>query len=348
LKSVLKIMANKEIKFGLVPNLYPPEVIFKVAEICEQYTLDGIWLSDHVVAVGVKRFHALDAWSMLAALATKTKSIKLGTAVSDPNRRHPETLAQIVATVDILSGGRTILGVGPGESMNLDPFGINWDKPIARMKEAIILIKKLWAQESVSYEGKFFRFNNAILDLKPVQKPHPPIWIAANSTASLKVVAELGEGWIPLPNNPENYSKNLNFIKEYAKSLGKDPDEIVPSIFMYICVAENDQDVKRMYEISVKFYSLILKRPEFNFFGKAPFSREIAMKAFHEALKLDTPFEKLKEELPFPIGTPEECVEKLREYIRAGVKYFILVPLTRPEDCVYASELCAKKIIPNL
>jgi len=341
-------MENKEVKFGLAPNLYPAEIIFKVAEICENNDLDGIWLSDHVVAVGVKRFHALDAWSMLAALAVKTKNIKLGTAVSDTHRRHPETLAQIVATVDILSEGRTILGVGPGESMNLDPFGINWDKPIARMKEAIMLIKKLWTQESVSYKGEFYTFNHAILDLKPVQKPHPPIWIGANSITSLKVTAELGEGWIPLPNGPENYSKNLNFLREHAKSLGRDSDKIVPSIFMYICVAEKDQDVKRMYELSVKFYSLILKRPEFNFFGRIPFSREVAMKAFQEALKLEVPFEKLKEELPFPIGTPEECAEKLREYIRAGVKYFILVPLTRPEDCVYASELCAKKVIPNL
>ena len=154
---------------------------------------------------------------MLAALSVKTKNIKLGTAVSDTHRRHPETLAQIVSTVDILSGGSAILGIGPGESMNLDPFGINWDKPISRMKEAITLIKRLWTQESVSYEGKFFRFSNAILDLKPVQKPHPPIWIAANSIASLKVVAELGEGWIPLPNGPENYSKILILSKNMQK-----------------------------------------------------------------------------------------------------------------------------------
>jgi alkanesulfonate monooxygenase SsuD/methylene tetrahydromethanopterin reductase-like flavin-dependent oxidoreductase (luciferase family) len=341
-------MENKEVKFGLAPNLYPPEVIFKVAEICENYNLDGIWLSDHVVAVGIKRFHALDAWSMLAALAVKTKRIRLGTVVSDTHRRHPETLAQIVATVDILSGGRAILGVGPGESMNLDPFGINWDKPVARMKEAIILIKKLWTQESVSYEGKFFRFNNAILDLKPVQKPHPPIWIGANSITTLKVTAELGDGWIPIPSGPENYSKNLSLLKEYARSLGRNPDQVVPSIFMYICVAEKDEDVKKMYELTVKFYSMIVYRPEFSFLGRGHFSKETAMKAFQEALKLEVPFEKLKEELPFPIGTPEECVEKLREYMRAGVKYFILVPMTRPQDCVYASELCVKKVIPNL
>ena len=79
---------------------------------------------------------------------------------------------------------------------------------------------------------------------------------------------------------------------------------------MFICVAEKSQDVKRMYEATLKFYSLILKRREFNFFGKTPFSRELAMKAFQEALKLDIPFEKLKEELPFPIGIPEECIEK--------------------------------------
>ncbi|MDT7864799.1 MAG: LLM class flavin-dependent oxidoreductase [Thermoproteota archaeon] len=340
-------MENKEVKFGLAPNLYPPEVIFKAAEICENYNLDGIWLADHVVAIGIKRFHAVDAWSMLAALAVKTKRIRLGTAVSDTHRRHPETFAQIVATVDILSGGRTILGVGAGESMNLDPFGINWDKPVARMKEAIILIKKLWVEESVSYEGKFFRFNNAILDLKPVQKPHPPIWIGANSIKSLKVTAELGDGWIPIPTGPENYSKNLSLLKEYARNLGRNPDQIVPGILMYICVAEKDEDVKKMYELPAKFYSIISSRPEFHF-TKMPFTRETAMKAFQEVLKLEVPFEKLKEELPFPIGTPEECAEKLREYIRAGVKYFVLVPMTRPEDCVYASELCVKKVIPNL
>lgn len=336
-----------QVRFGLAPNLYPPELIFQAAELCEQSGLDALWLADHVVAFGVRRFAAVDAWSTLAALAVKTSRIGLGTCVSDPHRRHPETLAQIVATVDHLSRGRVILGLGPGESMNLDPFGVEWSSPVSRLEEAVQVIKALWTQEEVSFHGKHFKLREAVLDLKPFQKPHPPIWFGANSPRTIRLAAQLADGWIPIARGPDVYRDQLMTLEAHARALGRDPEAITKGLFTYIGVAPEIEQARSLFEVPAKVVYVFNEYPEHHF-ARVPLTRAKAAQVLSKALQLDIGLERLRERLGIPLGTPEDCVGILEKYVEAGARYFILAPLTRPEEFLKVAQFCVDLVIPEL
>ncbi|MEM2970613.1 MAG: LLM class flavin-dependent oxidoreductase, partial [Candidatus Bathyarchaeia archaeon] len=142
---------DEPIKFGIEGPNYPWEVIRDTALLAEKIGFDSYWMPDHLVATGVKRWEALEAWSTLCALAVQTKRIKLASGVSDTYRHHPAVLAQMAATCDVLSNGRAILGIGIGEAMNLVPFGILHDKPVERTVEAIQIIRRLFVEDFVDF-----------------------------------------------------------------------------------------------------------------------------------------------------------------------------------------------------
>ena len=158
---------HESVKFGIEGPNYPWEVISDTALLAEKIGFDSYWMPDHLVATGVRRWDALEAWSTLCALAVKTKRIKLASGVSDTHRCHPAVLAQRAATCDVLSNGRAILGIGIGEAMNLVPFGIAYDKPVGRTIEAIKIIRRLWSEDFVDFEGKYYTLKKAFLQPKP-------------------------------------------------------------------------------------------------------------------------------------------------------------------------------------
>ena len=213
----------EDVKFGYQLPPHTPDLIFDIALYLEEKGFDSVFMADHLVGIAVRRFDFLDAWNILSALAVKTKSLKLGSCVADPRRKHPAVLAQTVTTLDHLSNGRAILGIGAGEAMNLDPYGIKWDKPVSKMYEAVKAVKACWTQPVVNFEGKFFHIKNALVEPKPVQKPHPPIWIAGNSPRTMKMTAEIADGWIPMapPLTPDAYRESLGKILGWAEEVWK-------------------------------------------------------------------------------------------------------------------------------
>ncbi|MEM3087703.1 MAG: LLM class flavin-dependent oxidoreductase, partial [Candidatus Bathyarchaeia archaeon] len=245
-------MSFESVKFGICPNLYPLELIYEVAEFAEKIGLDSVMMGDHLVAIGIKRREALEAWTTLAAIASRTHRIKLGTCVTDPHRRHPAVLAQTVATLDIISSGRVIFAIGPGEAMNLDPYGIPWNKPVSRMRETIEILKKLWVEQSVNYTGEFFKLQEATLEPKPIQKPHPPIWIAGISPRTMKLTAEIADGWFPLLITPEQYRAGLNNIRQLAEQVGRKSEDLEPALFLYTVVAEDREKARQLIEVPAK------------------------------------------------------------------------------------------------
>lgn len=334
--------AFEDVKFGVAPNIYPLNVVFEAAALAEKAGLDSVMVADHVVAFGIKKFNALDAWSVLSALAVKTKKVRLGTCVSDSHRRHPETLAQMVTTVDFISDGRVILGVGSGEAINLDPFGVEWDHPVSRMREAIEIMKKLWTEDIVNYRGKFYRLKKAILRPKPVQKPHPPIWIGANSPRTMRITAEIGDGWLPVAVNPEHYMENLKRIRSWAREAKRNPEEITPAIFLYTGAGKDSETLKKIFEIPVKIKIAMSEElmkqlgceplgPEFNR-NRFPFlSPETRKRKFKVLLEKANEIPYGAVERFFAIGTPDKCIEDIDKYVKAGVRYFVLVPYTSPD-----------------
>lgn len=342
----------EEVRFGYQLPLYPWNMILDFTKYCEEVGFDAAVMADHTVAFGIKRFDSLEAWTVLAALATQTKRVMLGTVVSDVHRHHPAVLAQMVTTVDIISGGRAFLGIGVGEAMNLDPYGIPWDKRVTRTYEGVRAIKMLWtSDERITWQGKIFKLEKALLQPKPVQKPHPPLIIAANSPQTLRIAAELGDGWIPFFLTPEEYSQRLAELREMARSnFGRDPDSITPAYYTYCVVSKNPEEAKKAIEIPAKMY--LIQAPELlKKFGvevsdeykitKIVFNEETVKKMLEEAKKV--PDEAL--EGRFICGSPGDCIEQIDAYIKAGVKFFSIPLLVRYEQMKDTLELFAKEVI---
>lgn len=165
----------------------------------------------------------LDAWSILGYLAGQTDTIKLGTVVTPIPFRPPAQLAKIVASVDHLSGGRTILGVGAGwHQPEFDGFS-NWGTPgqrVTRTSEALELITRLWTGEKVSFEGKAYNSDGAIISPVPTQKPFPPMWFGVRGPRMLDLAAQYADAWIPTNISPELYEDGLKKLREKRSELG--------------------------------------------------------------------------------------------------------------------------------
>lgn len=156
----------------------------------------------------------LDAWVALAALAAETKAVKIGTRVSPLPFYLPARLAKMVATVDIISGGRAVLGAGAGGYRDeAVAYGVGWGRHrerIDRMIEEIEIILKLWTEEKTNFRGKYYTVLDAPFWPKPIQKPHPPIWFGGSSNAIVEATAKYGEGIFPFPNMPPERLEDLN------------------------------------------------------------------------------------------------------------------------------------------
>ncbi|MDF2957824.1 MAG: Flavin-dependent oxidoreductase [Candidatus Alkanophagales archaeon MCA70_species_1] len=344
-------MKYEGVGFGYMLPLHPWDLILELTKYCEAAGFDAVYMADHIVAFGIKRFDALEAWTTLAALATITKKVKLGAIVSDVHRHHPAVLAQMVTTVDIISGGRAVLGIGIGEGMNLIPFGVHYDKPTARTREGVLLIKKLWtSEERISCDGEFFSLKSAKLQPKPVQNPHPPIWIAGTSPSMLKLVAEVGDGWVPAFMTPKEFAEKLNEIRAMAAELGRDASEITPVCYTYCVVAKSDEEAESLIKVPAKMnlahFSTRLRRygvevPEEFKITKMPLDESSARKLLEFAKKL--PDEVIEHR--FIYGSPERCIEMIEEFIKAGVQQFCLPLLVRYENMKDTLKLFAEEVI---
>ncbi|MEM2213266.1 MAG: LLM class flavin-dependent oxidoreductase [Candidatus Nezhaarchaeales archaeon] len=340
------------VRFGVEGPNYPWEVIGEATVLAEKLGFDSYWMPDHIVATGVRRWDALEAWGTLCALALKTSRIKLATGVSDTYRYHPAVLAQKATTCDIISGGRAILGVGIGEAMNLVPYGIAYDKPVSRTEEALQIVRRLWTQDFVDFDGKYYKLRKAFLQPKPVQKPHIPIYVAASSPRTMELVAKYGDGWLPANLLPDEYKAGLERIKSLAKGLGRDPEAIDPAHFMYVVVSKNREEARKSILLPAKM--LLLTRPRIlEKIGVKPPTYEFEM-----TFKLVFPehgeawLNKAKEipdevvdKAPFIYGAPEDAIEKLDRYVKAGCKHFVINFQVSPKVLKETMQLFAEKVL---
>jgi phthiodiolone/phenolphthiodiolone dimycocerosates ketoreductase len=345
-----------DIKFGYQLPPHTPELIFDIALYLEEKGFDSVFMADHLVGIAVRRFDFLDAWNILSALAVKTKSLKLGSCVTDPHRKHPAVLAQTVMTLDHLSNGRAILGIGAGEAMNLDPYGIKWDKPVSRMYEAVKAVKACWTQSVVNFEGKVYHIKNALVEPKPVQKPHPPIWIAGNSPRTMKMTAEIADGWIPMapPLTPATYKESLKKILEWAKEYGRKPESIEPALFTYAVVAEDRNTAREIIELPARMTIATLSKGAQHLKLRGSIPEEFQLHRFISNQEnvaqllghtMDVvPTEAIDEF--FVYGSPDDCIEGIERYLKAGVKHFIVAMFVRLKTMKETLQLYAEKVVP--
>jgi alkanesulfonate monooxygenase SsuD/methylene tetrahydromethanopterin reductase-like flavin-dependent oxidoreductase (luciferase family) len=285
----------------------------------------------------------------------KTKNISLGT-VSDPHRMHPAVFAQRLATIDHLSKGRVCLTLGVGESMNLDAYGIKWNRPLARLREAMKVMQKLWESEGpIDIHAEFYNLSNAFLQVRPYNRGRIPIYIATHTPKGLHLTGEMGDGWLPIDLTPGPYAAYLKTIEEGTRlagrtlddnfdtalwvftSLGKNVDEAYKTLepFKYVLIMQ-DQLKKAGYDVEI---------PEeykgLNYFNVVP-QDAAGRQKFREIGK----FFPREAVLDFTItGSKKDCIEKIEKYIDKGVKHFVLFYRFSP-DPEKTLKTYAKEIIP--
>ncbi len=225
----------------------------------------SIWLPDHMVSfwpdsiwtpeftdlatVSPSPHRHLDGLAVAAAIAPLTKNVPIATCVVDTVRRHPSLLAQTALTIDHLSKGRFILGLGSGETENTVPYGFNFSKPVSRFEEALKVIRLLWESEgTVDFEGQFYQLKHARLDTEPYEGRFPKIWIGANGPRMLDITGRYADGWWPAGAwSPEEYADKLQVIRTSAERAGRDPMAIVPASIMF-CLIGDDAELAEIME----------------------------------------------------------------------------------------------------
>ncbi|MEJ2242613.1 MAG: TIGR03560 family F420-dependent LLM class oxidoreductase [Candidatus Bathyarchaeota archaeon] len=293
----------EEIKFGVflpfyVINRKKRMPIFNqlqdVVQECEKLGYSSIWLDDHLM---FNQKPILECWTTISGLSKVTKTIKLGTMVTCNSFRNPALLAKMSATVDNISNGRLELGIGAGiqkEEHIAYGFRFNSSKiRINHLDEAIWIIKKLWTQKNVCFNGKYYKIKNAYCEPKPIQKPHPPLIIGGGGEQlMLRLTAKYADryDWGYLP-SPELYRRKLEILKNYCKTIGRDFDEIEKSCWP-------------IGQIFIGNERKNLEKKGSQTSSKDIFTDHIMQENF--------------------VYTPEDYLNQIRYYINLGVTYFML------------------------
>src|SRR3990170_7075634 len=338
------------IKFGIVaPAGEEPKRLLDFIKRAEDSGFDSFWAGDHMVFTSKPR--AFDVLSTIGAAGIVTKKIFMG-SISDSHKLHPAVFAQRLATLDHLTDGRFILGLGLGEAMNLDPYGIKWNKPLSRMVESIKLISELWkSREPFDFDGEFFQFRNAFLDARPINGK-VPIYIAAHRPRSLRVAAEMGDGWITLPQPPFLFAKKRKQVEELRRSSGQNLDNFEKCQYLFTSVANNKESAFQALEhlkhilIWSELYEEAygIKLPEEyrdSSYMNVLITDEIGKQKLRELGKLYS-----KEAvLDFTLcGSAKDCIKRIEEYIEAGANHFLLHNFSADREWSY--KVLTEEVVP--
>jgi F420-dependent oxidoreductase-like protein len=227
-----------EIRVGLkiAPQLTTVDELRAVWRVADEAGFDHCWNFDHFASIrDDPAGDVLEAWTLLAAMAEATSRVRIGCMVTGNTYRHPGVLAKMAVTVDHLSGGRLEFGLGAawaeGEHTMLGlEFGTAGQR-IARLEEACRVVKLLWTEERATFAGEYYRLTDAIANPKPVQRPHPPIWIGGTGERkTLRVVAQHADVW-NLPEQEIAEATRLSgVLDEHCEAVGRDPAEVRRSV----------------------------------------------------------------------------------------------------------------------
>jgi F420-dependent oxidoreductase-like protein len=206
---------------------------------------DSAWAFDHFLPIfSDPTGPCLEGWTALAALATATRRVCLGLMVTGNTYRHPAVLAKMATTVDIISGGRLIFGLGAGWfELEHHAYGIPFHTTgsrLSRLDESLEVIKRLWTQDRANFSGKIFKLDNASFNPKPLQKPHPPILVGATGeNVALRIVARHAQMWNCF-GTPEAFRSKIARLEEHCQRIGRDPATIEKSVLLGETFPVND------------------------------------------------------------------------------------------------------------
>jgi F420-dependent oxidoreductase-like protein len=242
-------------RFGVFTSLTGqtwPEVL-ELWRHLEATGWDMACVTDHFMPNTKNREGAvLESWSTLSALAAVVPRMRLGTIVLGNTYRHPSIVAKMAAQVDIISGGRLLLGLGAGWQQNEhDAYGIPFytmRERLERLDEACSVIRSLWTQNRSSFEGRYYRLSDAPLDPKPVQKPHPELMIGGGGErVTLRIVAKHADHW-NVWGGPKVLAHKSAVLEHHCSKAGRDSQSILRSVNMALLITDRKDDVAKLAE----------------------------------------------------------------------------------------------------
>jgi len=283
-------------------------LIREFAQRAEALGYEDLWLTDG--ALGARAL--LEPVTLLAYAAACTQRIRLGVSVLVLNQHNPIQLARALASLDQLSGGRVIAGLGLGGGTDLYPaFGIGKERPVARFTESLKLMRALWSEERVTLDGEFFHVEGAAQEPKPIQQPLP-VWIGGHAPAALRRAVRLGDGWMGAgATRTEDFFKEVAQVRALLQEHGRDPEHFTISKRVYIAVDATEAQAKERLV--------------------AGFTGQYGNARMAESAGL--------------AGTPKQVIDVLRSMRDAGLQHLLLHPFY---DSMQQLELLTSEVAPEL
>jgi phthiodiolone/phenolphthiodiolone dimycocerosates ketoreductase len=283
---------------------------------------------------------AMEAWTLLGSLAARRRfhRVRLGIGVTDTGKRHPAVTAQAAATLNLMTRGRTILGIGPGERVGNEPYGVDWSKPVARFEEALATIRALWNSKGalVNRDSPFFPLRDAIFDLPPYKGNWPEIWVAAHGPRMLRATGRYGDACFPgFAHRPQDYAQRLEVIRTAASDAGRDPTAITPAIWMPVIAGSSRAVVDEgLNSTVVKNWALNAPAEFYAHHGADhPMGTAYAGMQDHVAFTMDEQTIREKaSQVPLSVvkgmvlnGTVDDVLEQAADWRDHGVRYIVVV-----------------------
>jgi probable F420-dependent oxidoreductase len=280
----------------------------------ERLGFDAIWSGDHII------MHSpiMDVMTVLASFAAITERVKIGTAVYLMPLRHPVATAKQVASLDLLSGGRFIFGVGVGGEIvrEFEAVGVPVPERGRRTDEGLEILTRVLSQDHVTYEGHYYQLHDVTLEPRPQQQPYPPIWVGGRSNAAIRRAARYASGWLGYLVSSNRLREAVHKLQEMAPTYGRQPADIQGGMLLFTTIARDYETAKQMANTNL-------------------------------SRRYNQPFEHLVERY-CALGTPEQCLEKIQAYIDAGMSNLVC-SFTCPADQVTEQiEWYAADILPRL
>ena len=271
------------------------ETMSRCALEAERAGFDAVWLYDHFHTVPAPQLESVfECWTSMAALARDTSTVRLGQMVTCNGYRPPSLLAKMASGIDVMSNGRLILGIGAGwYEHEFRAYGYEFPETPDRLRmlrESLQVIKAMWTQDEATFEGRFYQVRGAINEPKPVQKPHPPIWIGGGGErVTLKLVAQYGDA-CNIGGDIETVRHKLEVLREHCDEVGRDYNTILKTTEFYTILGDK-REVDRVVADTARRTG----------------ADEAFIRSWHPHH-----------------GDAEHNVERIRQYAETGIQYFIV------------------------
>lgn len=293
-----------------------PGALAELVKRCDELRIDSLWLSDRIVSPAAGQSagpgQGLDPITALAFIAAKSRVMKVGASALVLGTRHPVPLAQQLATLDFLSQGRLLLAVGIGSATtrDLEATGTRPEERARRADESIVLMRKLWSEDNVTFHGKYYAVEGVSVYPRPWQRPGPPVWIGGRSEGALRRTGRLGDGWLVAGASPEEVARGVETIHRYAAEAGRElPEDHFGAYVPFLFASSQEEALRRAGGLASRL------RPDL------PVTAHAAL------------------------GTPDDVRAKVREYLAAGASKLVMRPQCGPGELEAQLELLAREVV---